>query len=375
VLPWQNLPANACNGVALVSGDSGLVLLTGRMVTTGLFKPAGQPACNSQAQPNSMMFPQSDAQGGIFPAQPPALTAYPAAAQAAGYAGNVVNAGYVAAAGFASMNGTAGNAASLHPVMARPYSTGAQSAAAWGGGCTIQGLGPTGADMAHAPGFSGGAAAAGFSTGVNASGFSAGAGSLGFGSQAQQLAAARRMSAPQVTYCAAGAGIQGVDVAGLQDAAGASIQGAAGVANQAGFGQGMTYSPGPFQTGFMANGTGMWNGVGPMRQTVQMAPAATAAAAPAQAGFAGQFPGVAAFGLLPQSAPGGFPVMSAVQPPVVDGVAGSNPGGGVVCDLPGFGDVDVMQDELCNQQLQDLLAGSALMQCPVGDMFGSFVCP
>jgi hypothetical protein len=58
----------------------------------------------------------------------------------------------------------------------------------------------------------------------------------------------------------------------------------------------------------------------------------------------------------------------------VDAVAGSSPGDGIICDLPGFGDVDVMQDELCSQQLQDLLANSALMQRPAGDMFGSFVC-
>jgi hypothetical protein len=39
-----------------------------------------------------------------------------------------------------------------------------------------------------------------------------------------------------------------------------------------------------------------------------------------------------------------------------------------------FGDLQAVQDELHSQQLQDLMAGSALLRRPDDPMFNSFMC-
>jgi hypothetical protein len=74
-----------------------------------------------------------------------------------------------------------------------------------------------------------------------------------------------------------------------------------------------------------------------------------------------------------------FPAQQALQNPMqgpAGAVTGADPAeatlpGGV---FSGFGGPEDMQEELNSQQLQDLMAGSAIMRFPGSDVFGSFIC-
>jgi hypothetical protein len=80
-------------------------------------------------------------------------------------------------------------------------------------------------------------------------------------------------------------------------------------------------------------------------------------------------------GLTMQAIPGQQAFQSLVQGPA-GMVTGSNPGEAILPGgaFSGFGDPEDMQEELRSQQLQDLMAGSAIMRFPGSDVFGSFIC-
>lgn len=177
-LPWQHLPANACNGVALVPGDSGLVLITGRMVTTGLIHASTppKPASNMPGDYNGMNSSSAAAEHGLQQHHQHhhhgGLAGAGAGAGAAddGAAGPVLppssTPGLLAARPQSSAAGHVGTAAQFAPGLA----TAGFGAPTWNS-CSPAAAGPV------------------FGLGVaGAAAFPAG----------QQAAAARRMSAPQI---------------------------------------------------------------------------------------------------------------------------------------------------------------------------------
>ena len=353
VLPWQHLPASACNGVAVFSGDSGLVFVAGQQVTTGLIKPAAQPANNqgscygpsssSSGSYNASQWFAGQAAGPPLPGPTAAYIPLPDPAvfglfQCPLLPGPPVSSAMLSdppvsgrtqgqqlpgppLAGLPLLPGPplAGPVAGPGMgYMMRPHSTGTQSATAWGmtndmthqmgGAAGVQG--PAGYGLAASnmqPGYCAGA------------GVSAGVGAVMAGVSAAQQAA-RRMSAPQIPPFA-------------NVAVGASM---------------------------------LWPraGGGYTAQGAQAAAAAAAAGASANSmGFTMQ----------------AFPGLQALQNPMqgpAGAVTGADPAeatlpGGV---FSGFGGPEDMQEELNSQQLQDLMAGSAIMRFPGSDVFGSFIC-
>jgi hypothetical protein len=288
-LPWQHLPANACNGVAVFNGDSGLVLITGQTVTTGLIKPAAQ-----RSGRNDLMSVSNGSRGNSY-------------------------IGSAAAADGIMLASAAAPVPAGQGYMMSRHSTGPQSPAVWdlGGQIAGQYTGATAACGSSAAA----AAAAGGDAGMTA--YNAAAAAVAIG--------ARRLSAPQISYAGAGCGLSSLPAAA-----------AAGPA------------PGP---GFMPLG-------------FAPPPAATAAAGyrsaagPAAAG---------AIGVATLPAQHELPTAGVAGTGVV---IGSNPAGvvGPGGFFQGFGDFDAMQEDLSSQQLQDLLAGSALLRRPGSDVFGSFIC-
>jgi hypothetical protein len=154
---------------------------------------------------------------------------------------------------------------------------------------------------------------------------------------AAAAAAARRMSAPQIPYAGSGYGLCSLPAA----------------AAAAGLATGTRIMPSGFAPAAAAAFTGFESAAGPAGYTGPAAAGAMGVAA---------FPGQQA---LPAAGFAGGGVVMGSNPAGVIGAGGC---------FQGLGDLDEMQEEFSSQQLQDLLAGSALLRRPDSDVFGSFIC-